>query len=228
FEFEREAVNESSIFNYGFIISITYDDDLFGQSQKSDAASASLSSLTASMIPTIKEKLDEVGLDIGKVEVSDEVVFWKADAFSVLKDSCILAISNSIDHGFVRPSKKGRQLNPLEISLHATKRDGDALLSIKDNGAGLDIAKLEKIAANQNFDPGPQGTVCDVVFLDGTSTAETVSDSSGRGVGMSAIKKMVGSLGGDVHIENNQNSKGCILRMRIPIHSVAQALKKVS
>ena len=203
-------------------------DDLFGASKKDHSSSINLSSLTALMIPTMKEKLDEVGIEIGKVEVADEIIFWNPDSFSVIKDSCILAVSNSIDHGFVRPSKKGKIQSPLEISLHAAKSNGNAVVTIADNGAGLDVEKLEEIAEHQNFDPGPEGSVCDVVFLDGASTADTVSDSSGRGVGMSAIKNMVHSLGGDVHIENKQHAKGCVLKMRIPIESVAQTFKKVS
>ncbi len=69
------------------------------------------------------------------------------------------------------------------------------------------------MAEEKGFIPGPDETVADVVFLDGATTAETASATSGRGVGLSAVRELCRSFKGDAHLTANEQGHGSLLVM---------------
>ncbi len=88
---------------------------------------------------------------------------------------------------------------------------------VRDFGAGLNLEKLKSMAQEKGFVPGPEETVADVVFLDGATTAETASATSGRGVGLSAVRELCRRFKGDAHLLANDQGQGSLLTMTFEV-----------
>jgi len=87
--------------------------------------------------------------------------------------------------------------------MQLTRQQETYLLVIADDGAGIDIAKVAAKATQLGLPtPRTRGEAFELLFHDGFSTKDTVSDLSGRGVGLSAVRSEARKLGGDVLIES--------------------------
>lgn len=130
-------------------------------------------------------------------------------------------VRNSIDHGIERPDIR-RQKGKSEagrLALSAMHRGGHVVIEISDDGAGLNRAKiLEKARAEGNLvaDSLTDDEVWQLIFAPGFSTAEVVTDLSGRGVGMDVVKRNIMSLGGAVNIRSIEGV-GTITTVSLPL-----------
>ncbi len=117
-------------------------------------------------------------------------------------------IRNSVDHGLEVPADRHRTGKPEKglIRLSAYHRGGNIVISITDDGRGLNKEKiLEKAIKNrvvQSSDGLSDSEIYRLIFLPGLSTAEKVTDISGRGVGMDVVKQAVEKLRGKIEIES--------------------------
>jgi len=109
-------------------------------------------------------------------------------------------IRNAIDHGIEKPEKRLAAGKPAEgvVRLCALHRSGRIVIEVADDGAGIDRARVKDIAASKGL-IAPDAVLSDdeidnLIFLPGFSTAETVSDISGRGVGMDVVKRSIQAL----------------------------------
>ncbi len=116
-------------------------------------------------------------------------------------------IRNSVDHGIEVPAKRqqaGKSETGL-LRLSATHQGSHIVIEVSDNGAGLDRDKILRKAAASGLDVSPEMSddeVWNLICLPGFSTAETVTDVSGRGVGMDVVKRNITSLGGTLGISS--------------------------
>jgi two-component system chemotaxis sensor kinase CheA len=131
-------------------------------------------------------------------------------------------IRNSIDHGIESPEDRRKVGKPEEgtIWLKAFQREGYIFIEITDDGKGIDTQKvLDKALEKGVADPGRAYTdkdVFEMLFAPGLSTAEKVSEISGRGVGMDVVKKNIEDLHGSVDIISEQG-KGSTFRVKLPL-----------
>jgi chemotaxis protein histidine kinase CheA len=170
------------------------------------------------LIPDLRERLEQAGFQLGRVSVHDAVLNWDASLMPALADVVMHALNNSIDHGFLRsPERAGHEAC---LDIRAFFDTGDLCLEIEDNGAGLDLAKIKKKAQELNL-ALPAKDPFSVLFQDGFSTARELSESSGRGVGLSAIAALAQSWNGSVQIQPAESEKGTRLRVRIPSKAAA-------
>lgn len=138
-----------------------------------------------------------------------------------LVDPLTHLIRNSIDHGIEMPAAReaaGKQKKGTVI-LGAEQRGGSIIITITDDGAGLNRERiLDKAMANGlDVSPDmPDEKVWPLIFEAGFSTAEAVTDVSGRGVGMDVVRRNIESIGGVVEIESNQG-EGSVFRIRLPL-----------
>jgi chemotaxis protein histidine kinase CheA len=86
-------------------------------------------------------------------------------------------------------------------------------LRIRDNGLGLNWDQLNVLIKERNFVPEADQTLADVVFSEGVSTRKAITQTSGRGVGLAAIRQIAQKLKGDVHIKDRDDQKGCDLTL---------------
>lgn len=140
-----------------------------------------------------------------------------------LSDPLMHIIRNSIDHG-IEPAQErlnnGKNETGL-ITLEARNSGGDVLLIIKDDGKGLDKAKILKKARENNLINRPENDLSDreifsYIFLPGFSTNEIVSEYSGRGVGMDVVVKNTEKINGSVSVESIPG-EGTIFTIKIPL-----------
>ncbi len=130
-------------------------------------------------------------------------------------------IRNSCDHGLELPEErlaKGKTEHG-NITLSASHQGGSILIEVRDDGKGLSREKLLKKAREKGIDAPDSmsdAEVWNLIMAPGFSTAEVVTDVSGRGVGMDVVKKNIASLGGTVEIDSAEGY-GMSVKVRLPL-----------
>ncbi len=140
-----------------------------------------------------------------------------------LKDPLMHILRNCIDHGIEASEARVAANKPARgtIRLSAGHSGGDVLLTITDDGAGIDVEKVRAKAEERGLLPAGSPALGDaeiyaLLFEPGFSTADKVSDVSGRGVGMDMVKKSIENLRGAITIESRKG-RGTTLRIRLPL-----------
>ena len=137
-------------------------------------------------------------------------------------DPLMHLVRNSLDHGIEMP--EGRRAAGKDetgvLKLNAYHAGGNIVIEVSDDGQGLPRAKLLKKARDRGLvKPDEELTddqVHNLIFHPGFSTAENISEISGRGVGMDVVKRNIQDLGGNVEVESVEG-KGCTFRIRLPL-----------
>ena len=130
-------------------------------------------------------------------------------------------IRNSCDHGLELPEErlaKGKTEHG-NITLSASHQGGSILIEVRDDGKGLSRDKLLRKAREKGLDAPDSmsdAEVWNLIMAPGFSTAEVVTDVSGRGVGMDVVKKNIASLGGTVEIDSAEGY-GMSVKVRLPL-----------
>jgi two-component system, chemotaxis family, sensor kinase CheA len=130
-------------------------------------------------------------------------------------------VRNSCDHGIETPAER-RALGKPEhgtITLIASHQGSSIVIEVRDDGKGLSRAKLLAKARERGIhapDTMSDAEVWNLIFAPGFSTAEAVTDVSGRGVGMDVVKKNITSLGGTTEIDSAEGY-GMTVRVRLPL-----------
>lgn len=133
-------------------------------------------------------------------------------------------IRNFIDHGIETPEerrKAGKQEEGV-ITLRACHEASQIVIEAGDDGRGIDIAKLKQKAMDGGFlnrqdaDRMSDAEAVNLIFVSGLSTADAVSTTSGRGVGMDAVKTAVEGLKGSIEIDTKEG-RGTFFRIRLPL-----------
>ena len=139
-----------------------------------------------------------------------------------LNDPLVHLIRNSVDHGIERPNIRTENgKNPQgKVTLRAQHAGAFVLITIEDDGSGLDLEKIRKkavdkglISANEELS---ESQTADLIFMPGFSTADKVTSISGRGVGMDVVKRDIATLGGSVSI-STKKGLGTKFTLKIPL-----------
>lgn len=130
-------------------------------------------------------------------------------------------VRNSCDHGIETPSERLAKGKPETgtITLSASHQGGSIVIEVRDDGRGLSREKLIKKARERGIhapDSMSDQDVWGLIFAPGFSTAEVVTDVSGRGVGMDVVKKNITALGGSVEIDSAEGY-GMRVSVRLPL-----------
>jgi two-component system chemotaxis sensor kinase CheA len=130
-------------------------------------------------------------------------------------------VRNSCDHGIELPAERLVKGKPETgtITLIASHQGGSIVIEVRDDGKGLNRGKLLAKARERGLDVHDGMTdqeVYGLIFAPGFSTAEQVTDVSGRGVGMDVVKKNITALGGTVEIDSAEGY-GMTVRVRLPL-----------
>ncbi len=123
-----------------------------------------------------------------------------------IADPLVHLVRNSIDHGLEMPDvRRGAGKDETgTITLAASHQGGHIVIEVSDDGRGLDRAKILAKATERGLavpDNPTDSQVWDLIFQPGFSTADAVTDLSGRGVGMDVVRRNIQALGGEVQIE---------------------------
>ncbi len=139
-----------------------------------------------------------------------------------IADPLVHLVRNSLDHGLEMPEKR-RELGKPEtgtIELKAYHEGGNIVIEVVDDGAGINKKRVfEKAVENGIIAPDEKLTdeeINNLIFEPGFSTAEVVSDISGRGVGMDVVRRNINELGGQIYIISEEG-KGSTISIRLPL-----------
>jgi two-component system chemotaxis sensor kinase CheA len=141
-----------------------------------------------------------------------------------LADPLVHLVRNSVDHGIEAPDAREAMGKSREgtVLLSASQEGDHILLTIKDDGAGMDAEKLKNIAIDRGvLDEESAARMSDkeaysLIFAPGFSTKTEISEVSGRGVGMDVVKTKITQLNGTVNIDS-ELGVGTILEIKVPL-----------
>lgn len=141
-----------------------------------------------------------------------------------IKDPLTHIVRNSIDHGIETPEKRRTAGKNPEgcISLAAYQEGGYVIIEIRDDGAGLNTDKIRErgvergLVSRERAQSMSEAEVHRLIFAPGFSTADTVTNLSGRGVGMDVVKSSVERISGQVDLVSTYGA-GTTLRLKIPL-----------
>ncbi|GAB6096334.1 chemotaxis protein CheA [Desulfatiferula olefinivorans] len=139
-----------------------------------------------------------------------------------LKDPLVHIIRNAIDHGIEAPAVRRKAGKPEggTIDLSAEHSGAHVLIRIRDDGKGLDPVMIRKKALEKGLLQGDEELndqeTLNLLFAPGFSTAEKVTDLSGRGVGMDVVKKSIESLRGSIDLASVPG-EGTVITLKLPL-----------
>ena len=130
-------------------------------------------------------------------------------------------VRNSVDHGIETPDirRDAGKSETGKLTLAASHQGGNIVIEVRDDGAGLNRERILQKAEQQGIpvsDNMPDDEVWQLIFAPGFSTAETITDVSGRGVGMDVVKRNITAMGGTVDIRSSRGN-GSTMRISLPL-----------
>ncbi len=179
----------------------------------------------------IRDLSRELNKDINLVIEGEETELDRT-VIDEIGDPLVHLLRNSVDHGIEKASdRRAAGKNPTgEVKLTAKHEGNNVVIDIYDDGKGIDAEVIKRkavekgIITQQEADKLEPHDAVKIVFAAGFSTAEIVSDVSGRGVGMDVVKTKIEALGGTVDVETKLGL-GSRFRIRLPLTlAIIQAL----
>lgn len=169
----------------------------------------------------VRDLSRELGKDI-ELETAGAETELDKTVIERLNDPLVHIIRNSIDHGIELPDVRQVAGKPRQGTIHlSAQHSGDSVvISIRDDGKGLDAEAIRKKAIEKGLlgehdEPGEQ-ELFQLIFAAGFSTAQSVTSVSGRGVGMDVVRRAIEALRGSIDIQS-ERGRGTTIRVRIPL-----------
>jgi two-component system, chemotaxis family, sensor kinase CheA len=183
----------------------------------------SIETLFGKLPRQVRQLAQQTGKEIELVVSGNEVELDKS-IVEALSDPLNHLIRNSLDHGFEDPKTRASAGKPRvgRLDVRAFHEGGQVNLEIRDDGRGIDPRRIRDKAVEKGVITAEQAARMDdreatlLVFAPGFSTAEKVSDISGRGVGMDVVRTNIENLGGSIDIES-EVGRGTSTRLRLPL-----------
>jgi len=169
----------------------------------------------------VRELTDATG-KVVRLRTEGEATEVDRTVIERLADPLTHMIRNAVDHGVERPEVREAAGKPAqgEVKLSAAHRSGRIVIEVSDDGAGINRQRVREIAIKKELIPADaqltDGEIDNLLFMPGFSTAQTISNISGRGVGMDVVKRSIQALGGRITI-SSRPGHGSIFSMSLPL-----------
>lgn len=193
-------------------------------------------SLRTTPLLRVIENLPRVAADLARrlgkqveVEIQGAELELDRAILDRLADPLAHLIRNAVDHGIESPEQRraAGKAAAGAIEIRARRERDSIQILVEDDGAGIDLARLRERAVAAGLllpdlaEDLPPEEIASLVFRSGLSTADVVSDISGRGVGMDAVRATIESLGGVVEIATREGQGTCTV-LTVPITAAVQ------
>ncbi|MCK5223684.1 chemotaxis protein CheA, partial [Candidatus Calescamantes bacterium] len=171
----------------------------------------------------VRDLSQEHGKDIELELIGTETELDKK-VIDEIGDALKHILRNAIDHGIESPEqrlKNGKERTG-NITIEAIQVGNHIVISIRDDGSGIDLEEVRKKAVGMGYFPKTspekitEKELLKIIFEPGFSTSSKITTISGRGVGLDAVRSVVATLGGSVTI-HNQPSAGCEFKIVLPL-----------
>lgn len=168
----------------------------------------------------VRELSQRLGKE-AEIKLSGETTELDRGLIERITDPLTHLVRNAIDHGIEAPGARVAAGKPRAgtVSLSATQRGGRIIIEVRDDGRGLDRSRILQRAAERGMTIAADASDQDVwrvIFEPGFSTAEKVTDVSGRGVGMDVVRRNIQLLGGSVELASSAG-KGMAVTVSVPL-----------
>jgi two-component system chemotaxis sensor kinase CheA len=171
----------------------------------------------------VRDLAREVGKEI-RLELDGEGTELDRQVLELIRDPLTHMVRNSADHGLETPEARVAAGKPRAgtIRLAAAHESGSVVITVEDDGRGLDPVRIrDKAVARGLIAAAEAETMTDqqalrLIFAPGFSTAETVTNLSGRGVGMDVVRTNIEQIGGQIDVRSDPG-RGASFRIRIPL-----------
>jgi two-component system, chemotaxis family, sensor kinase CheA len=157
-----------------------------------------------------------------ELKLSGESTELDKTVLEKIGDPLVHLVRNALDHGLESPAQRlaAGKSETGTLELNAFHEGGSIIVEVKDDGAGLNkdriLAKARERGLVESDALLSDEHIFNLIFVAGFSTADTISDVSGRGVGMDVVRRNINDLGGHVQIFSTQG-KGSTIRIRLPL-----------
>ncbi len=168
----------------------------------------------------LRELTAQLGKQVELVTLGESTELDKGMVEKII-DPLTHLVRNSCDHGIELPAERLASGKPAagRLTLAASHQGGSILIEVRDDGRGLRRETLLRKARNNGL-PAPDSLsdaeVWQLIFTPGFTTAEALTELSGRGVGMDVVKKNISALGGTVEIDSAEGLGMCV-KVRLPL-----------
>lgn len=171
----------------------------------------------------VRELARETGKEIALV-LAGEATELDRKVIEALNDPLIHLIRNAVDHGIETPDAREQGGKPRQgtISVSAEALGAYVHVRIHDDGRGMDPQRLRDAAVRRNLYTAETAALLtdqealELIFMPGFSTAQIITDISGRGVGMDVVRTNILELGGQVHVDS-QRQAGSTITLALPL-----------
>ncbi len=192
------------------------------QNRITDLCKVPLSSVFKPIPRIIRDLSKELGKNIF-LKIEGENLRVANSLVVVCSNSLIHLVRNSADHGIESPDERIKQSKPEMGTIHinCVEDNNDVVISIMDDGKGLDLEKIRQKAIEKELYTDKQLSLMseqqtyEIIFASGFSTAAKLTDVSGRGVGMDMVKSSVEAVGGKIEI-SSKLSEGTTFKLKLP------------
>ncbi|NRA67179.1 MAG: Hpt domain-containing protein [Pseudobacteriovorax sp.] len=182
------------------------------------------------LVPEIKRLAKDLGKNTVALDYIGDEILLLPQASKVLQGAMIHLVRNSMDHGIETSDLRREKQKPISglITLEVSLRQNEVLIRFSDDGAGLDLINLKKKFERLTQPSTEQISdrveeLAELVFSTGLSTSLGISEISGRGVGMGAVREQLTAIGGGVALVIDDGVLGKELH-EIPTHTIPFAL----
>jgi len=171
----------------------------------------------------VRDVSKELGKDIN-LTIEGEETELDRTVIDEIGDPIMHLLRNSLDHGVESPDKREAKGKPRtgEVGLIARHEGNNVVIMITDDGAGIDADKIRRKAVEKGMITQSEADSLDdadavrLIFLPGFSTAEQITDISGRGVGMDVVRSKIEALSGHVDVETHID-EGSVFKIKLPL-----------
>ncbi len=172
---------------------------------------------------TVRDVATSFGKKV-RIEMEGKETELDKTIIEAIKDPLTHIVRNSVDHGIETPDRRVAAGKPPEglLLLRSYHEGGQVNIEISDDGAGLDLEKIRRKAVEKGAISAEHSArmsereAANLFFLPGLSTAEKVTNVSGRGVGMDVVRTNIDKIGGSVDVQSKLGA-GTTVRMKIPL-----------
>ncbi len=187
-----------------------------------------MSEVISDVLTSATSLANQLGKAQPEIYIDNGDLFIKSEAHSMLNNIFMHVFRNAIDHGIEKPDDRVAKGKPEHgtVRMDTTVQDGFATFSVRDDGRGIAIAKIFEMAKEKGIYAAdaprpPAEEIANLIFASGFSTAEEVTDVSGRGVGMDAVKTFLEGNGGGINVTLDDGDEAADFRtfateIRIP------------